>query len=354
MIFTRQKIGFSVLLLATFIGSVASAQKFSFLQYGVEEGLAQSQVYAIRQDSVHQLWMATLGGLSRFDGRNFTNYSAEDGLMSNFTTSLLIDRNQRIWVGSQLGISYFDGSRFKNYHLNRKTVTSYVYGMVEAKDGIFAVYQGKLFKANYSECHELKLPPLIEDSLTTIGKDDRGYLLIATVRGDVYKYSSNTWQRIYKTADHDEPNLISGIETGHSGVTWLLGYRQILRLSHDTISGISSKIPPGILRQLISVYDDSQDNLWLGSSKGVYEIKKDGAIIYFNSANGFTDNSIFSVTEDVDGNVWFASNGSGILRFSNNNLNYWGVSNGLPDPVVLGITEDRVKNIWFGTFGGGI
>ena len=56
-------------------------QKFHFVHYGVEDGLAQSQVSGISQDSSHYLWIATLGGISRFDGTHFVNYTTAHGLM---------------------------------------------------------------------------------------------------------------------------------------------------------------------------------------------------------------------------------------------------------------------------------
>ena len=47
-------------------------QQYNFHNYSVKDGVAQSQVYSLLQDSRGYLWMGTLGGgLSRFDGINF-------------------------------------------------------------------------------------------------------------------------------------------------------------------------------------------------------------------------------------------------------------------------------------------
>src|ERR1700680_2276865 len=69
-----------------FPGSL-SAQKFHFQNYNVQQGLIQSQVYAITQDHYDNLWFCTLGGISRFDGKSFTNYSETDGLIGNYANS---------------------------------------------------------------------------------------------------------------------------------------------------------------------------------------------------------------------------------------------------------------------------
>lgn len=47
-------------------------QQYSFKNFGVQQGLGQSQVYAIEEDSLGYLWLGTRGGgLSKFDGEKF-------------------------------------------------------------------------------------------------------------------------------------------------------------------------------------------------------------------------------------------------------------------------------------------
>ncbi len=63
-----------------FIISISTyAQQYNFINYSIEDGLVQSQIRAINQDSDGYLWIGTLGGLSKFDGINFENFSTNDG-----------------------------------------------------------------------------------------------------------------------------------------------------------------------------------------------------------------------------------------------------------------------------------
>ena len=55
------------------------AQQLSLRHYDVPDGLAHSQVVAIRQDRKGYLWFSTWEGLSRFYGYRFTNYGVHDG-----------------------------------------------------------------------------------------------------------------------------------------------------------------------------------------------------------------------------------------------------------------------------------
>jgi len=72
------------LLILTFIVTDLSAQAgpFSLKKYTVKDGLPDSYIFTIFQDSRDFLWLGTANGVSRFDGKNFINYNLNDGLPS--------------------------------------------------------------------------------------------------------------------------------------------------------------------------------------------------------------------------------------------------------------------------------
>jgi signal transduction histidine kinase len=49
------------------------------------------------------LWIGTLHGLSRFDGRRFTNFTTGNGLSNNIITALYNDQRDTLWIGTQGG-----------------------------------------------------------------------------------------------------------------------------------------------------------------------------------------------------------------------------------------------------------
>ena len=81
------KIKSYILLFLIAIAFQSKAQKYSFINYSTNQGLAQSQVKDIVQDSKQYLWIATQDGLSKFDGNSFVNYYEKDGLMSSIINS---------------------------------------------------------------------------------------------------------------------------------------------------------------------------------------------------------------------------------------------------------------------------
>jgi ligand-binding sensor domain-containing protein len=99
--------------------TVTYGQQFSLRQYTAIDGLPQSQVNAILEDSYGYLWIGTSGGgLARFDGKEFKVYSTLDGLLSNVVTSLFIDSKQNIWAVHPRGLSRFDSAKEAVKQLN--------------------------------------------------------------------------------------------------------------------------------------------------------------------------------------------------------------------------------------------
>ena len=106
-----------LLLFVLFSALHSSAQYYPFYNLGVENGLIQSQVRSITQDSNGHLWIGTLGGLSRYDGVTFTNYNVRDGLLDNACYAVTTDLEGNVWVGGNKGISCFNGSSFNHFKL---------------------------------------------------------------------------------------------------------------------------------------------------------------------------------------------------------------------------------------------
>ena len=76
---------------------------FKFINYSVEDGLANNEVNAICQDKNGFIWIGTADGLNKFDGYTFTSYfrNIEDSLTlsNNLIKALLIDYDDNL-IGS--------------------------------------------------------------------------------------------------------------------------------------------------------------------------------------------------------------------------------------------------------------
>jgi ligand-binding sensor domain-containing protein len=130
--------------------------QFLFAQYnpviiGVEQGLSQSAVRSIAQDSEGFLWIATWDGLNRYDGHTFVNYNHNPGSKSSLSNNNLIhltfDGTDRPWVTAISGEINL---------LNKRTNT---FSLLRDKQGkpLTANYNG--FPVNFDDAHMVFLSP---------------------------------------------------------------------------------------------------------------------------------------------------------------------------------------------------
>ena len=81
--------------------------------YGVEEGLIDNNVNDLLVDRRGNLWIATRGGISCFDGRTFRTFTTEDGLPSNRIYCLFEDARGHLWIGTDRGVAQYNGQFFQ-------------------------------------------------------------------------------------------------------------------------------------------------------------------------------------------------------------------------------------------------
>lgn len=66
-----------------------------FNLYSAAEGLNQKTVLAVVQDQDGFPWIATFGGVNRFDGPNFDSFTTREGSRLNLIQALLVDDRNR-------------------------------------------------------------------------------------------------------------------------------------------------------------------------------------------------------------------------------------------------------------------
>ena len=106
-----------------------SPDNLSFKHLDTRQGLSQSSVIAILQDSKGYIWFGTRDGLNKFDGTKFTkfrhNSEDETSISHSWITCIFEDRNKNIWVGTKNGLNLFNPklNNFKQIKSNTKGIS---------------------------------------------------------------------------------------------------------------------------------------------------------------------------------------------------------------------------------------
>ena len=87
------------------------------ISYTTADGLVDNRVSDFHKDRHDTLWIATLGGVSAFDGRDFKNFTTADGLPNNHVRCVYESRGGDLFFGTDSGVVRYDGSLFQTIHL---------------------------------------------------------------------------------------------------------------------------------------------------------------------------------------------------------------------------------------------
>ena len=78
-------------------------QGVQFDHYGVDDGISQSVIYCIFQDSEGYMWFGTQDGLNQFDGYSFESYYFDPSDSSTLANSWIFDITEDekgfLWIG---------------------------------------------------------------------------------------------------------------------------------------------------------------------------------------------------------------------------------------------------------------
>jgi ligand-binding sensor domain-containing protein/serine phosphatase RsbU (regulator of sigma subunit) len=346
------------------------AQTYHFTNYGVKDGLSQSNVSGIIQDSAGFYWLATDGGVSRFDGKNFINYTTDDGLADNNVSAIFLDRSNRIWLGHENGsLTRYDGKTFSQVRSKLLPKDKKIYGFFQDKRGslwISTASAGAIQIMDPSKKLNERLHIKVYSGreglsqyVFSTSEDKEGNLWFMTDIGvKILDKKTNTFDffrppnmplgQIMSLCSDQDYNFLMG--TGNGSI---LRYDANSKTFETLVSAEASfKASPLVGPNFIySVSEDSKGNIWAtASNHGVYKYTPSSKkLTAFNTNNGLSANKIRNVFEDKEGNILFSTSGEGFDVFASERFVSYSKRNGLKDNQVWAICKDKRGNFWFGT-----
>lgn len=308
----------------------------TFAQYTAINGLSNSHVNAIGQDSKGFVWIATNDGLNRTDGYTMESFHHVVGDSSSINSStiydIFTDRENRTWFGTFTGLCRYDYSSecFINYELppqSNSTKSSPIRDIAQTPDGdIWIATSGSGLARMNPSTGDVKYikhndanpdASLCSDYLLSLNVDNNGCLWIGSESSGitVYNPNNNTFQH-FNTKNNKLPNDV-----------------------------------------ILTIFKSDDGRIWIGT----YE---NGVTIYNPQNDAFetlpivNTSSIYSIVEDNDGIIWIGSQENGLYMYSNGTIynysNAKGNAEGLINDNIHAVFSDANNNLWLGVFQGGV
>jgi ligand-binding sensor domain-containing protein len=334
-----------ILLLASIIWCFSTfSQRYFFKTYSTPDGLAQSQVASICQDSMGYLWIGTFGGISRYNGNNFTNFSTDDGLLNN-RINVVQWINAQLFIGHQGGISIYKNNKISKFPLSPDNFNTNVTDIVQFNNKIMVSTNGDgLYVFENGKLQPIQLLSdegnFIRDLLVWNDK-----LYIATRNGVVVTSNLNTVDTLIS-----DGFSISSLTTNNNQLVVSTFYNGIqFYKNHQLVHSILEN------EELLINYiaTDSKNNLWICSKNGLikYTYKK---TTFYTSAIGLPIDVISTIFEDSDQNIWIGTQGKGLVKAGVDAISYFDKSTGLPSDIVLCGVQNKKGDYFFGSIDNGI
>jgi ligand-binding sensor domain-containing protein len=380
----KQRVFFILLWLLSniFVVHKIYAQEYSWKYYSVADGLPQTQIYRLYQDSKGYIWIGTKGGLSKFDGIEFENYTSKDGLDFDFVVNVQEDTSGGIYISTINGLNYLYEGKIQSIKLNNDGTARYVFveenGTIWSNSGVNGLvcyqYNKKLDShpllemipekktIGFFSCHPesgrmifstengkaflwdgIKVTPFPENSRSINTVISRSGIIYGYTADSLYRVEGGIYSPVLSLRDHIVRYIASWNEIYLSDKTT---YSQLLVFDGKDIHKFHQPF-----NMVMEVLMDDEKNLWVGTEAGLWRLQSKG----FENFLSERDNNFYTwnVLPDNKGNYWFASFLYGLKKydgqtFTDLRVNHLFKDNGFQYFYSGGILDEK-GNILFAT-----
>ena len=369
---------FSCLKISTSYANIR--ESFNFKNITIEDGLSQSTVETIYQDSKGYIWIGTNDGLDRYNGYEFKHYKHDkydkNSIANNYIVDIIEDKNGYIWVSTIGGLSRInpDKDEIKNYYSKEDSgnlSNSNLWQILCTKDNrlIASTIDGlNVYDKNKDKFTRIlyKEGELPSQYIYSLEEDINGHIWVGTDNGLVELDKDLNIVKSYQDAIGDSD--VYNVYDDSKGNIWVCTLDNgLFKINLDDKSVENYKnnnskrsIPSNNVRDIIS---DSEGKLWIATDKGLctFDYEREEFITYnkkLYQSNSLIDDEIFCLLKDSSGLIWIGTY-SGISRFNpNSNFTHFKLDpyedNSISGNVIHGIYEDDDKTLWIGTNESGV
>jgi signal transduction histidine kinase/ligand-binding sensor domain-containing protein len=362
------------------------SQGFSNLghqSWSTENGLPQNSVHQIFQSRDGYIWVATEGGVARFDGIDFKVFDHENtpAFTSDDTCCFAQGPNGSLWIGTadgllqysqsafhryseadglpssgilsiatgehdllvltNSGIASFDGKRFSPVALPSSAIPS---AMAPAEDGgIWIASASKIFQYQRGQFRAVPLgPSLLKENIEAIGLLPHHGLWLRTHNNIVLL--ENGHQRVLQAGRDIPAARLQSVLADSRGVLWIGTNHGLFVLDK---AGFPPQLQPALAAtSVLSSFEDREGNLWVGTETSGLDILRQQN---FHTIPALSDHVITAIAQTSDDAMWAGTNGDGLDRWQHGKVQHFSPAAGLLSDVILSLAPGSHGSLWVGT-----
>ncbi|OFY64821.1 MAG: hypothetical protein A3H98_02430, partial [Bacteroidetes bacterium RIFCSPLOWO2_02_FULL_36_8] len=365
---------FFFIFILVLVLSPAYAQNYRIEKYSVEAGMAQASVVDIEQDKDGNIWFATSGGATYYNGKTFETVTTGHGLLNNRVREIFCDKKGNIWIGTGEGISVIHYNSFlhsdtlsvKNYTKAQGLPDNRISSIIQdTKNRIWITTTGGVARYLYNvldtSCTKCFSTFTVESGLFTnqinsIYEDLKGQLWLCSQKGLAMFNPDDLSGKILNplilnTSNGLKENTVRTIAQGKDGIYWigLLGSLMRMKLTDDdkkyfTLEDGVNYFPVLFGNQIQRATVDPNGDVWIGAH-GALRISEEGSD-FISMDNGLGKGSVRAVFHDREGNTWFGTSAEGSSKFRSKMFSVYSTDHGLICNDLRAILEDHRGWVW--------
>jgi signal transduction histidine kinase/ligand-binding sensor domain-containing protein len=352
--------------------------QYGYQSWQTDTGLPQNTVHAIVQGRGGFLWIATEGGLVRFDGVDFRTYTRANtpGLPSDLIDDLMEDRAGGLWISTSGGLARMQGDKIEAFGPEKGIPATQVWRTFEDKGGrVWALTASGLFRIEGDHAERVALDAaLTENSRMAEGLD--GSLWLGTADGLMRAGADGSF-RTTGTVGEVLALAMDGNDTAWAGMRsgleecWATGCENYVVPGGGAVGAVAMDATGGSwvgtdeglfiaqegeLRKMRAVtggvrflYCDHAGMVWAGTARGLVRIGLRGEAELLRGGDVF-----LTAVEDREGDLWLGTESGGLAVLRDRKFSTLTAQDGLTDEYVLALAQDRAGTVWAGTREGGL
>jgi ligand-binding sensor domain-containing protein/signal transduction histidine kinase len=348
-----------------------------------EDGLPQNSVHRMLQTRDGYLWIATEGGVARFNGIQFTVFNRENApeFTSNDTCCLAEDSDGGLWIGTSDGLLRYAGGVFRRYTTADGLPSAVVVSLAPTDDGFLLV----LTTGGLARYDGHKLAPLAL-SASALGTSSDKTVWLATATG-IFSYNhehlraapvvdlptepieglgllddGSQWVRTRTAfmlwnqgrlrtwhAGRELPGTrVQSFLEDSRGTLWVGTDQGLVTLPSTRVAGKMrlESLPALGANPILTLFEDREGNLWVGTDTTGLHVLQQQRFVTLPLLSG---EPITAITQTVDGVVWLGSKDEGLFRYESGRTGHLTTKDGLLSDVILTLAADRDGSLWIGT-----